>query len=323
MMARPVASLSLDLDNLWSYMKTHGDPAWSSLPTYLPVVVPRLLDLFSEFSLRSTVFVVGQDTEIDENADALASITAAGHEVGNHSFHHEPWLHRYSREKLVEELTRTADGLEKVTGQRPTGFRGPGYSLSPTLLEVLAELGYGYDCSTLPTWIGPLARAYYFRSAKLDAQQREERKHLFGSARDGMQPVRPYRWADRNGVIEIPVTTMPLSRLPMHVSYVLYMHGVSPAAARAYFKTALRMCRLRGVGPSILLHPLDLLDATDAPGVGFFPGMGLPAARKIDVVRWCVRELTRHFDVKGTREHAAVLGGQSLKARPPALTATG
>jgi hypothetical protein len=25
---KPLASLSLDLDNLWSYMKTHGDPGW-------------------------------------------------------------------------------------------------------------------------------------------------------------------------------------------------------------------------------------------------------------------------------------------------------
>ena len=40
---KPPASLSLDLDNQWSYMKTHGDPAWESLPSYLDVVVPRAL----------------------------------------------------------------------------------------------------------------------------------------------------------------------------------------------------------------------------------------------------------------------------------------
>jgi peptidoglycan-N-acetylglucosamine deacetylase len=26
--SKPIASLSLDLDNKWSYMKTHGDPGW-------------------------------------------------------------------------------------------------------------------------------------------------------------------------------------------------------------------------------------------------------------------------------------------------------
>jgi hypothetical protein len=28
---KPLASISLDLDSLWSYMKTHGDPGWESL----------------------------------------------------------------------------------------------------------------------------------------------------------------------------------------------------------------------------------------------------------------------------------------------------
>ena len=35
LMDKPLASLSLDLDNQWSYMKTHGDPGWESLPSYL------------------------------------------------------------------------------------------------------------------------------------------------------------------------------------------------------------------------------------------------------------------------------------------------
>ena len=38
------ASLYLDLDNQWTYMKTHGDAGWEEFPTYLPVVIPRFLD---------------------------------------------------------------------------------------------------------------------------------------------------------------------------------------------------------------------------------------------------------------------------------------
>lgn len=29
------ASISLDLDNLWSYLKIHGDDGWRSFPSYL------------------------------------------------------------------------------------------------------------------------------------------------------------------------------------------------------------------------------------------------------------------------------------------------
>ena len=302
---RLTASVSLDLDNLWSYLKTYGDPAWKTLPTYLPVVVPRLLELFETYRIEGTVFVVGQDTEVDENAESLAAIAAAGHEIGNHSFNHEPWLHEYSRSQIVDELSRTEEGLLRVTGERPYGFRGPGYSLSPTLLEVLAERGYTYDASTLPTWIGPLARAYYFRQADMQPEEREQRARLFGRARDGLMPVKPYRWETPTGpVTELPVTTMPLFRVPMHFSYVLYLHGMSPTMARAYFRTALRACTVRGLGPSLLLHPLDLLDGSDAPGVGFFPGMGLSAGEKRRVLDWCLVELTNRFQVVGTGAHA-------------------
>lgn len=38
---KPLASLSFDLDNQWSYMKTHGDPGWDTFPSYLDLVVPR------------------------------------------------------------------------------------------------------------------------------------------------------------------------------------------------------------------------------------------------------------------------------------------
>lgn len=323
MRVRPTASVSLDMDNLWSYMKIHGDPEWSSRPSYLKALVPRMLELFDDHQLTATVFVVGADAAREDGAKAVAAIAAAGHEVANHSYEHEPWLHRYERGRLDEELARTEEAIVAAGAPRPTGFRGPGYSLSPTLVELLAERGYRYDASTLPTWIGPLARAYYFRSASLTPSQRAERSYLFGSASEGLRPVHPYRWRTETGksLIELPVTTMPLVRVPMHVSYLLHLHQVSPVLARGYFATALRACRLRGVGMSMLLHPLDLLDGRDAPRLGFFPGMALPAADKIGVVGWALRQMQRHFDVVGTGEHAARLTAAGVRRVRPATAA--
>src|SRR5256885_5897823 len=99
-MSRSLASLSLDLDNKWSYLKTHGDRGWEEFPSYLDAVVPRFLDVLSKLDLRITVFVVGQDAALIKNRAALASIATAGHEIANHSFHHEPWLHLYSPDEL-------------------------------------------------------------------------------------------------------------------------------------------------------------------------------------------------------------------------------
>src|SRR5687768_5627494 len=84
--AKPTGSLSLDLDNQWSYMKTHGDPGWESFPSYLDLVVPRVLDFLEARNLTITVFIVGQDASLEKNRAALSAIAAAGHEIGNHSF---------------------------------------------------------------------------------------------------------------------------------------------------------------------------------------------------------------------------------------------
>ena len=308
--SRPLASLSLDLDNLWSYLKTHGEAGWEQRPSYLDRFVPAALDALDEAGLRITFFCVGVDAERPENAAAFRAITARGHEVGNHSHEHEPWLHRYSRDRLEADIVRAEDAITVATGQRPVGFRGPGYSWSPTLLSILAERGYLYDASTLPTWIGPLARSYYFWTAKLTLAERQERKLLFGTWRDVLRPVAPYRWALDDGatLLEIPVSTMPLLRTPFHLSYLLYLARVSEALMEQYLRLALAACRLTGLGPSFLLHPLDLIGGDDVPALAFFPGMDLSGARKRQVFLRVLALLGSRFRLVPMSEHARSFG---------------
>lgn len=292
------ASLSLDLDNKWSYMKTHGDPAWDTFPSYLQLLVPRVLDIFDRLGLRITFFIVGQDAALPENADVLSEIARRGHEIANHSHYHEPWMHRRGKAAIDDELARAEEAIERVTGVRPRGFRGPGFTRSDSILEVLVDRGYDYDASSLPTYIGPLARAYYFRSAKLSAEDRAQREDLFGSFSDGFRPNRQHRLTVANGSLaEIPVTTFPGIRTPIHVSYVLYLAMISPALARAYFKAALAACRLTRTEPSILLHPLDFLTARDCPELKFFPAMNLGAELKERVLLESIAELAKTFVV--------------------------
>jgi hypothetical protein len=320
---KPLASLSLDLDNEWSYLKTHGDPGWEALPSYLDVAVPRVLELLARRGLGITFFVVGQDAALARNREALARIVPAGHEIGNHSHRHEPWLHLYSEAQLEAELVEAEDAIEAATGRRPDAFRGPGYSLSETTLRVLLRRGYRYDASTLPTFVGPLARAYYFVTARLDPEERAKRAKLFGSLRDGLRPLRPYRWRLAEGtLLEMPVTTLPGLRVPIHLSYVLYLSTFAPALASAYFAGALRICRAAGVEPSILLHPLDFLGAEDVHSLRFFPGMQLPRSAKLERVEECFARLQAGFDVRPLGEHAAAVAARSdLRLREPRFAA--
>ncbi len=310
MTRKPIASVSLDLDNKWSYLKTHGEPGWETFPTYLPLVVPRVLDFLRARGLTITFFVVGQDAGRDEDRAALRAIADAGHEVGNHSFRHEPWLHLYGEAEIEAEIARAEEALEKATGRRPVGFRGPGFSLSAATLDVLARRGYEYDATTFPTFLGPLARAYYFMTARLTPEERARRKALFGAFGEGFRPLRPYRWRTASGPLpEVPVTTMPLFKVPIHVSYLLYLAGFSRGLALAYFRAALTLCRLTGVRPSLLLHPLDFLGCDDEKDLSFFPAMRTPAAPKLALVSDALRLLAGAYDLVTVREHAREAAG--------------
>lgn len=279
-------------------MKTHGDAKWEQLPSYLQTVVPRVLEQLDRAGVKITVFIVGLDALQPENAPPLEAIAGAGHEIGNHSHYHEPWLHRRPIEEIDAEIALAETSITQATGKQPRGFRGPGFVRSDNIYRVLAKRGYEYDASTLATFIGPLARAYYFRSTHLSQEQRLERRDLFGSFRDGFDANRPYRVATAEGAISVvPVTTMPLVRLPIHVSYLLYIARFSPAAAAAYFESALRLCSLTHTPPSILLHPLDFIDGSDCPDLRFFPAMDMPASKKMRIAAGAIDALRSRFEL--------------------------
>jgi peptidoglycan-N-acetylglucosamine deacetylase len=321
---KPIASLSLDLDNQWSYMKIHGDEGWESFPSYLDLMIPRALNVLADHDLTITFFIVGQDAALEKNWAALQAIATAGHEIGNHSFHHESWLHLYTEDKIEQEIATAEEWIRRVTGQHPIGFRGPGYSFSPAVLKVLERRGYRYDASTFPTFLGPLARAYYFMTSNLTPEEKQVRKMLFGGFKDGFQPLKPYQWRAQNqpsqppqpsssfqakspAMLEIPVTTMPIFKIPIHFSYVLYLSVFSPAIALLYFRCALWLCRLTGTPPSLLLHPLDFLGREDVPELAFFPGMNLPTERKLATLHKTLDILSRQFTVLPMAAHAQVI----------------
>lgn len=304
---KAIASISLDLDNQWSYMKIHGDKGWEEYPSYLDVFLPLILDVLDELGLRITFFVVGKDTERQENWKYLRMISERGHEIGNHSYHHESWLQTYSYDKIENEIRQAEEAIEKVTGKRTVSFRGPGFSWSKDLLKVLETRGYKFDASTLPTFLGPLARAYYFNKSDLTREEKKARKELFGKFSEGFRKVKPYNWDLGQGkvLMEIPVTTIPFFKLPFHQSYLLYISGISKGLMKLYLWIAIMMCKLTKTPPSYLLHPLDLIGGNDIPQLAFFPGMNIESDKKLEIFKIAMRMLKKHFDLLPMNEFAA------------------
>jgi hypothetical protein len=302
----------LDLDNEWSYLKTHGDPGWEAFPSYLAALVPRVLTFFQARRLTISVFVVGQDAARSTNREMLQALATAGHEIGNHSFHHDPWMERYPAAEVEREILRAEEHIERATGQKPIGYRGPGFSLSGAALRVLTRRGYLYDASTFPTFIMPLARAYYFLTARLSEEEKELRQQLGGTLAAGWRPLKPYRWqVEGRTLLEIPVTTMPWFKIPIHASYLMCLATISPYLAMRYFDAALLLCRFTQTPPSLLLHPTDWLGRDDHHRLAFFPGMRLAWEQKEEVLNQVLTRLASAYTVVPLREQAHALARQT------------
>lgn len=305
-MKRP-ASISLDLDNQWAYMKTQGLIGSEEHPSYLDRIVPRILEQLRLQKQLITFFVVGRDAELPVNRTALTAIAEAGHEMANHSLLHEPWLQLYSEAELRADFGRTEQAIAAISGKLPVGFRGPGFCASPGIRAMLLERGYAYDASSFPTVLGPVARAYFMLKSNLSAEEKKKRSGLYGSLAGAFGPLNPFEIEP--GLLEMPVTTMPVFRLPVHMSYLLFLAQVSEGLARLYWRVALTLCRVRGVQPSMLLHPTDFLDVKDVPEMAFFPGIRIPAERKMALVAHVIESLQKHFHTVTMAEHARLALG--------------
>ena len=302
---KPLASISLDLDNQWSYMKIHGDEGWDKYPSYFDIFVPHVLNVLDELNLKITFFIVGKDTESEDNRKYLRMIAERGHDIGNHSYHHESWLQTYSYEKIEKEIREAEEAILNATGHKPTGFRGPGFSWSKDLLKVLQSRGYKFDASTLPTYLGPLARMYYFKKSDLSKEEKKARKELFGKFSEGFRKLKPYKWDLGNGktITEIPVTTMPVFKLPFHLSYLIYLGNISIPLMNLYLNTAITMCKITKTPISFLLHPLDLIGGDQISQLAFFPGMNVSSDKKVNVFKKVIVLLQKNYEVVNMNEH--------------------
>jgi len=302
---KKIASISLDLDNQWSYMKIHGDEGWDKYPSYFSIFVPHVLDVLDELNLKITFFIVGKDTESGDNCRYLKMIADHGHEVGNHSYHHESWLQTYSYEKIDKEIQDAEEAIKMATGKRPTGFRGPGFSWSVDLLRVLEKRGYDFDASTLPTYLGPLARMYYFKKSDLSKEEKKARKELFGKFSEGFRKLKPYKWdlGNNKTITEIPVTTMPVFKLPFHLSYLIYIGNISKNLMKLYLNTAITLCKITNTPISFLLHPLDLIGGDQITKLAFFPGMNVVSSKKVEIFKEVITCINRHYQLVSMGNH--------------------
>ncbi len=158
---RPVSSVASSLYNVltidledWFHV-TNFEPyisrdEWKSCPTRIQHTVPRLLDILAEHDSHATFFALGW---VARRFPALVKrISEAGHELASHGDEHR-LVTVQSPEEFREQLLRSRDIIENVTGQQVLGHRAPSYSFRKSTdwaIQVLLESGFQFDSSVFP-----------------------------------------------------------------------------------------------------------------------------------------------------------------------------
>ncbi|HET9752228.1 MAG TPA: polysaccharide deacetylase family protein [Myxococcales bacterium] len=268
-------SVSVDLDGLGCYAAIHGlsapldDRALRAVPE---TALQRFCELFAALRMPATFFVIGREAHIAPQA--LRGAAAEGHEIGSHSFAHDYGLSRLPRAAISGDLFAAERAIEEATGRKPRGFRAPGYTLSPALLEVVRERGYAYDSSLLPSPPYYLAKA---AALGLYALRRRKSESILG----GVGQLFARRAAHRRaGLRELPVATLPLLRAPVIGTSVLLLPWLARAGSA-------------GGHLNLELHGIDALDASDVPEAiaRAQPGVRTRAAQKLRRLRALLESL--------------------------------
>lgn len=258
-----LATIQIDIDSFESILGGYDYRTNKSLgyKTIYQIAIPRFLELFDRYSIKATFFVIGRDTLVSENREMIQEILKRGHEIANHSMHHftKPSFSSLSCTKKSEEIDRAEETIFEVTSVKPVGFKAPAYSIMDgTLFDILEDRGYLYDSSVCPVFCVPAVKFIQY----LLTGERREKGH-WGAGKNMFAPLAPYHpsqnkvWkkGDRK-FTEVPVSTIPLFRIPFHAS-IVYTLGLS------IFRLGYGLTKLTRKFLNYQFHAFELIDSQE------------------------------------------------------------
>ncbi|MDR3425001.1 MAG: polysaccharide deacetylase family protein [Alphaproteobacteria bacterium] len=170
----------------------------------------RILDLCAANGRKATFFTIGRVAEAAP--DLVREIAMQGHEIAYHSHNHLA-LTLENPACFQRESAADKDRLEQLAQRPVIGFRAPRFSLTPQslwALDILAELGFRYSSSIMPTDIS-----------------------LFGFPEASQAP---FAWP--NGMIEFPLPVAKLGKYRLPYLGGIYLYTMPKFALRLFLAKA-------------------------------------------------------------------------------------
>ena len=189
--------------------------------------LPYILELLESLKIKATFFISG--AVVAKHKDIICTISESGHEIASHSFTHENHS-ILTKEELFENIDKSKQLIEDEIGVKPLGFRVPQFRLNKELFDVLSNLDFKYDSSTI--------------------------KSIFPTRYSGLSiPNEPFFL--KNGLLEIPVSSMPYIKIPFGLRW---MNTVGFTTFKFLSETLTLPQTM-----VFYLHPFDVIDPANYP----------------------------------------------------------
>lgn len=146
-------ALTVDLED-WYHVcgdGRHADPlVWDEYEDRVTRNTEKILKMLSAGSCRATFFVLGYIAE--RNPQLIKRVYDEGHELAVHGYYHKR-VFEMTPEEFEEDLLRSVNAVEAITGEKVLGFRAPEWSIrdnSEWAFGIIRKAGLMYDSSTVP-----------------------------------------------------------------------------------------------------------------------------------------------------------------------------
>lgn len=141
-------ALSFDSDHETNELReggnSYGRMSWGQYGTRIGI--PRIEAILSSAGVPASFYVPAVCALL--YPEEQVRLQDQGHEIALHG-----WIHELNSVLSYEDerslMLKSADTLEKVTGQRPVGMRTPSWDFSPHTLRIAKEMGLLYDSSLM------------------------------------------------------------------------------------------------------------------------------------------------------------------------------
>ena len=108
------------------------DAAWGNEDTQM------LIDILSKYNVKATFFVVGD--WVDKYPESVKALHDAGHEVMNHSLHHDHY-NALTADQVVADVTACNEKIAAITGVTPCLIRCPYGEYDDHVISAIRSMG--------------------------------------------------------------------------------------------------------------------------------------------------------------------------------------